>query len=1111
MATFEKRITIGANDGFSRGSGVFSTTENSILMGDTGGFGIEYSPFLLFTSFDIPVGSTITAAYIQITCNDFASTGTFVDSDLYGNLSVSPSAPTSQAEFAAKVRTSAKVDWQPGDWSLDEQVNTPSLITIVQEIVDQDGYGPGNSIQFFFDEGSSASVSTRSFYSFEGSATKAALLHVEYTPPVTPIFQRVEPLEFYLIPHVPDTVFTGVVSTTPSDPYINIAYNTGITGSFGEPIAGQSVWFGTTSGGKERGILRLREKTGTTTGNIKVAESDDVGPSIQAGDFITVKNDFRLWPKYPRFIQSGANVTIFEDYDIPYTNQTSQWRPIAVAGPPGVAFIEAGQAQVSFVGDKSFALADGATISSYLWTAMFSSEGTSSSQGTEASPVVFTWTTPGWHLVSLKITDSNGQTHTNYTWAVIIDPDSPEDVAFLDFDPISDSFDFEQGGGESSFVVRGDISISEFAEEAMILHVARGNQTTATGYWPFRTNLLFSGWILSDTVRQNPEQGDVSFRAGTIDVIMKNLSMFPASLLNLVTPTIWSEVKDLNVDRAASFLWEWRSTLSIMTSIVRSKYSGLIRRQDFGPSDLYAQLNNELMASIWGKVIASSQSVLYHSIDYNLQNATERASVTTRKLLHKGIWVNDVNVEEISNYEWQAKQVKMSGIFYPGGEVDDICPLFSEAPGDAPKVYGKELNFDRLILLSQSDLNVRCGHALAQANEQYPIYRMSFINDGSFNIAPQELFPAVIESGDNDRQLSLSPNLIPRRMSRAYDHAAGVFIIQVDFEPEVTGVPGLTVNLPCGPPEQKLPSGQEPRVPTIRSSDIEGQSALIIGTTGTSFYYAPGIEQAWERRVQGLIDPDQLAFKDVIKDPWSTFKQGYNPDNVIVWGSGLGFLSRSKNSGRNWNDRTAYLSQPNGNPSWPNETGTAITSQSIIRLQADIFNEDRLYALASWQYTGSAWHGAIAKSTDGFDFNWFNITGSSQIRPLGMSMDNGNGQSLYITTWENVGTGTLYLNRFNISDMSLADKISLGEVSASDMDAQSFFAHPFNRNNQANEIYIFGRMNAPQGFTGTVHILKSISGGATGSWSVIENTWGTDKCGSFGADIDENYYAVRQE
>jgi len=904
-------------------------------------------------------------------------------------------------------------------------------------------------------------------------------------------------LAFYLLPQPPTAVFTGRVASAPADPYTNISYNTGVTGSFGAPLPGQTVWFGSTSGGKERGVRRLR--SWDAGGTLTIDESDDVGPLIQANDYITIRWDFRLWPKYPYFLQAGETVTTFEDRDIAFSNQTLNWYPLAVAGPPGVGLIEAGQAAINFVGDMSQALAAGATITNYLWKAWDSVEGTSVSQGTEASPVTFTYTSPGWHLVSLTVTDSNGNSHTAYTWSIVIDPDDPETVAFIDFDATNDNADFEQGGGACSFAVRGTgATVATFPEECLIIHAVRGDVTTPTGSWPYRTNVLFVGYVLGDSARQDPDTSEVTFRAGTIDTVMRNTSAFPVSLTNKGTPTEWTQGANLTVARVLSYMYKWRSTLDTMTPVILPDYAGLIARQDFGKDRLFDRVNSDLMRSMWGKAVSTHQGVLYHVIDYNLQNATERAAVTTRKILHKGVWIGDVTIEERSNYEWTANQVEMSGVAYNGGDIEQICPLFSQAPGDAMKAYGSQLVYDRLILLNQTDLNVRCGHALAKANHQYPVYRMQFINDGSFTVGPQELFPAVIEAGDNNRGISYTGNLIPRRINRQYDHAGGYFIVSVDFEPESVGEPGVTVEVDCSPPSQKATVTQPPPVAD------GGPVALVAGTTGTSFYFEPGLTQPWQRRVNGLADPEQIGFLDIIPDPWSTFKQGYSPDKTIIWGAGRGFLVRSADSGTTWKDRSSYIDAP----AWPGETGTALTSVELARLQADIFNENRLFVLARWQY-GSDYHGAVYKTTDGFDFTAHNLTGTSQCRPLGMSLDRGGTGALYVTTWENGAPTGLYLRVYDTADMSLSRRVSLGAATSADIDAQTYYANPFNRLSAANEVYLFGRMNQPQGLTGTVHIMSNDGGGVTGSYSVVENTWGADRCAAFGADEDNNLYAVR--
>lgn len=634
-------------------------------------------------------------------------------------------------------------------------------------------------------------------------------------------------LEFLLIPFKAQTIFTGRVNGTLTDPYMSVPYDGSSVTS--NPLAGNTVWFGSTAGARDRGVLRLRSWNGSN--QISVAENDDVTQYVQDNDFITIKQEWRLWPIYLRAVQSGTTVSIFQDYNVSWQRQTIDWKPVAVAGPPAVSEFNGTNFTAKFVGDRSFALASGATITAYLWTAPGSVEGTSTSQGTEASPVTFTWTTTGQKLVHLRVTDSNGNTHTNYTWAFGFSPNSPASIAYTDFDAFNDNLDFEQGGGSCSFTVHNDAAITDFPAECMVILASRGSQTTPTGYWPFRTNVHFVGYVVGKSVRQNPISGDVSFRATTIDGLMRNLTAFPASLTYKNSPNNWTTAANLTVDRAASYLWHYHSTLSLMTSIIPSNYSGLIQRQDFGPSSLYDQLQSELMASILGKVVSNHQSVLYHEIDYQMMLNAERAAVTSRKTLHKGVWVDDVNIEERDNYDWPTNQVKMSGVYYPGGSIEDVCPSFSEAPGNAPKVYGKERNYDRLIITSQSALNIRCGRALAKDIQDYPTVDMRFINDGSFTTVPQEIFPTRIEAGDNERGIAFSTSVLPRRISRNYDNYNGFIDVSVGFEPVTDGPPGVTVDLPCGPPEQKLGSRE---VPLERQEESgAGCSSLEIGSVAT--------------------------------------------------------------------------------------------------------------------------------------------------------------------------------------------------------------------------------------------------------------------------------------
>lgn len=988
--------------------------------------------------------------------------------------------------ISSRSRTSAFVNWTQTDVG-SGAVNAPSLKAVIQEVINRPSWQANNSLMLIFQ--ALAATPNFALRTWDFSPSFAAILTIEYEEGITPSIAS--PLSFYLLTEKTPVAFTGKINGAPTDPYMTINFDNGVTGT--HPILpGMTVSFG------ETGVARLRSFTGGasgTSGTISVGENDDVTPYVADNQDFSILNQFRLWPIYPRVTLAGEVASIFIDYDIPYTDQTRLWKPVAVAGPPAVVEYNGATAQARFVGDRSFALAPGATISSYLWTAPGSVEGTSASQGTEASPVTFTWTSTGQKLVYLQVTDSNGKTATNYTWVFVIDPNNPTQVAYTSFDEFSDNFDYEQGGGACSFVVHGGATVSDFPNECLVIQASRPTtpgQTTPTNCWPFRENINFWGWVMGDTVRQNPIEGDVSFQAASIDALMRNLTVFPVSLTEKATPLDWTQANALTTDRAASYLWHYYSTLSLMAPIQPSEYAGLIWRQDFGPSDLFSQLNGELMASLWGKVIVNHQGVIYHQIDYNLMLTTERANVTTRKTLHKGLWVDDWSIEERMAYSQPVNTVKMSGVLYLGGELVDVCPSFSEAPGNAPKVYGKELNYDRLILTSQADLNTRCGLGLAKAVPKYATFTGRFINDGSFTIAPQEVFPSNIEAGDNNRGIAYTGNLIPRRISRRYDHQLGLIDYSVGFEPETTGPPGVTVDLPCGPPAQKQDNDDPPEDPGDGGAPEETINALALANEGSSFYLGKS-GGTWERRVKGLTE---LNFQDMIKDPWSSFKQGGGIENIIMWGCGPNFLSRSKDSGKNWSNHTVYMDAPPN--SWGDVTAPSFTGTLVKQVLGDLFRENVFYILLQSVNAGNYRGWIYRTADDGFNFTPYALTGTTQALPLRMSLDSQDASTLWLTLWE--GNGRISLRKYGVTGtgltLSSSTTLATGTTSAQVL-AKELVAYPGAPFGNKNDLYIYGRLVNPLGIGGTIAIMKSTD--AAANFSPIISDWDTDHCGAMGA------------
>lgn len=84
--------------------------------------------------------------------------------------------------------TSASVNWNAiPAWSIGEEgadTTSPELKTIIQEIVDRVGWASGNALVLWWDDhGGNSTVATdttRTAYSYDGSSTKCAKLHIEY-------------------------------------------------------------------------------------------------------------------------------------------------------------------------------------------------------------------------------------------------------------------------------------------------------------------------------------------------------------------------------------------------------------------------------------------------------------------------------------------------------------------------------------------------------------------------------------------------------------------------------------------------------------------------------------------------------------------------------------------------------------------------------------------------------------------------------------------------------------------------------------------------------------------------------------------------------------------
>ncbi len=125
----------------------------------------------------IPSGATIDAAYATIHANS-----TSVDDpnvNIRGEDTADAADFATNADVTSRTRTTASVQWTTTGIGTGA-VNTPSIVSIIQELVDDNGgLASGASIVIFFD-GRNDAISSFQVMSIEGAGTEAAL-HIEFT------------------------------------------------------------------------------------------------------------------------------------------------------------------------------------------------------------------------------------------------------------------------------------------------------------------------------------------------------------------------------------------------------------------------------------------------------------------------------------------------------------------------------------------------------------------------------------------------------------------------------------------------------------------------------------------------------------------------------------------------------------------------------------------------------------------------------------------------------------------------------------------------------------------------------------------------------------------
>lgn len=157
-------------------NGGFDVISGEVELGNTGS---AKKGWFLFTNTGIPRGATILSAALELTASSDKN-ATTVNLSLVAADEDNPSRPTNVADAEGRPRTTASVDWNGvGAWTNNEVYTSPSIVTVIQELVDRSAFSEDNILMFVEDNSSTANAH-RNAKSYRGDPAKSAVLLVQW-------------------------------------------------------------------------------------------------------------------------------------------------------------------------------------------------------------------------------------------------------------------------------------------------------------------------------------------------------------------------------------------------------------------------------------------------------------------------------------------------------------------------------------------------------------------------------------------------------------------------------------------------------------------------------------------------------------------------------------------------------------------------------------------------------------------------------------------------------------------------------------------------------------------------------------------------------------------
>jgi hypothetical protein len=773
---------------------------------------------------------------------------------------------------------------------------------------------------------------------------------------------------------------------------------------FANLVADLLLFVGTSAGADDKGRRRILSVSGTAAAPTFVVDWND-DTDWSDGDHLTVVHFFPPMPRYSWFTATGPDFrkdgppSSEGGAGVDYTDQNEEPPPLVVMGPHYANELTGASLAVQLSAANSQAVADGATISSYAWTVV-PTAGASFDNAAIAAPTITFTADNSKYWVSVVVTDSNGKTATGRRAYMI-------GGAVTEFSrgPITETYDTPSVNATITLTspettdtdaIRPVMTWADFADKTLVIITSEDQYGSTQKAISFRDaaqytdhlHVLYVGYLFAE----NDDLVDDGSGTVTLNAVSTiPMFLYSISLTGVEAPTDWYEMDKTLMTVAANLfhLFKYQSTLlEIMDWHL--PWSDTVKRsanEEFNEGSLLERARALAGARLMA-ITAVGLGEVWVETDLNLRNSTDRTAEATTLTLVEAATGTDISGTKRARVRQYGDNIR---VLLDGGSSTGLLGSFTpflSASQFIARAEGRPqmVNFPRLMLPDQTEANRLAGRIATVANGKFQEVNLEFAGNyrGVFSPGDQQkvnlgdVFAGSLQANIRGYTDLEDADVIVRSMT--HSHADGYTSVSVVADVmQAEGLTGVTLTPPAVPSDAVLPgSGGDsdfdlpdpPSFPPIPPNEaVPGAAVGVDEDDGV--YWTLDSGTSWEARNGGL---STSGGKWLMWDLWWKTAFGNNssnPEDVILWWCGEGFIRRSTDAGKNWTDITPLVDDPpNVAADDPAPTAETVT---YIQIRGDIHTQHEQIFLV--EFYGDDWRALLLRTTDnGATWTWQTIT-----------------------------------------------------------------------------------------------------------------------------------------